>query len=64
MAAVTYTGSRFSRPQTETRVNDTATVAKEMPSANEIAACKWLPDRELAVYAAEYQRNGFQGGLN
>ena len=40
------------------------TVAKEMPSANEIAACKWLPDRELAVYAAEYHRNGFQGGLN
>ena len=40
------------------------TVAKEMPSANEIAACKWLPDGELAVYAAEYQRNGFQGGLN
>ena len=37
------------------------TVAKEMPSANEIAACKWLPDGELAVYAAEYQRNGFQG---
>ena len=40
------------------------TVAKEMPSASEIAACKWLPDHELAVYAAEYQRNGFQGGLN
>jgi pimeloyl-ACP methyl ester carboxylesterase len=41
-----------------------ATVAKEMPSAAEITACKWLPDHELAVYAAEYQRNGFQGGLN
>ena len=41
-----------------------ATVAKEMPSAAEIAACRWLPDSELAVYAAEYQRNGFQGGLN
>jgi pimeloyl-ACP methyl ester carboxylesterase len=40
------------------------TVAKEMPSGGEIAACKWLPDHELAVYAAEYQRNGFQGGLN
>jgi len=39
------------------------TVAKEMPSAAEIAANKWLPDSELAVYAAEYQRNGFQGGL-
>jgi pimeloyl-ACP methyl ester carboxylesterase len=41
-----------------------AAVAKEMPSAAEIAACEWLPDRELAVYAGEYQRNGFQGGLN
>jgi pimeloyl-ACP methyl ester carboxylesterase len=40
-----------------------ATVAKEMPSPAEIAANKWLPDSELAVYAAEYQRNGFQGGL-
>src|SRR5258708_10320721 len=39
-------------------------VAKEMPSAAEIAACQWLPDRELAVYAGEYGRNGFQGGLN
>ena len=41
-----------------------AGVAKEMPSAAEIAACQWLPDRELAVYAEEYGRNGFQGGLN
>jgi pimeloyl-ACP methyl ester carboxylesterase len=41
-----------------------AAVAKEMPSPAEIAACKWLPDSELAVYAAEYRRNGFQGGLN
>jgi pimeloyl-ACP methyl ester carboxylesterase len=41
-----------------------AAVAKEMPSAAEIAACAWLPDRELAVYAEEYRRNGFQGGLN
>jgi pimeloyl-ACP methyl ester carboxylesterase len=41
-----------------------ATVAREMPSAAEIAACRWLPDSELAVYSAEYERNGFQGGLN
>jgi pimeloyl-ACP methyl ester carboxylesterase len=41
-----------------------AAVAKEMPSAAEIAACRWLPDNELAVYAGEYERNGFQGGLN
>jgi pimeloyl-ACP methyl ester carboxylesterase len=39
------------------------TVAHEMPSAAEIAACQWLADSELAVYAAEYQRTGFAGGL-
>jgi len=39
------------------------TVAPVMPSAAEIAACKWLPDSELAVYTAEYARTGFQGGL-
>jgi pimeloyl-ACP methyl ester carboxylesterase len=41
-----------------------AAVAKEMPSAAETAACEWLPDRDLAVYAEEYRRTGFQGGLN
>lgn len=40
------------------------TVAAEMPSAAEIAACKWLPDHELRVYSAEYARNGFQGGCS
>ena len=40
-----------------------ATVAKEMPSAAEIAANQWLPDSELAFYSAEYARTGFQGGL-
>jgi pimeloyl-ACP methyl ester carboxylesterase len=39
------------------------TVAAEMPSAAEIAACRWLPEGELAVYAAEFGRTGFQGGL-
>jgi len=39
------------------------TVATEMPSPAQIAACKWLPDEELRVYAGEYGRNGFQGGL-
>lgn len=39
------------------------TVAHEMPSPAQIAACHWLPDEELAVYVAEYSRNGFQGGL-
>jgi len=40
-----------------------ATVAPEMPSPGEIAACRWLSDDELAVYGGEYQRTGFQGGL-
>ena len=39
------------------------TVAAEMPSAAAIAANKWLPDSELRVYAEEYGRTGFQGGL-
>ena len=45
--------------------NDTMAeaVAPFMPSSQAIAACKWLPDTDLAVYAAEYQRTGFQGGL-
>lgn len=38
-------------------------VAVDMPTAAQIAACQWLPDRELAVYASEYGRTGFQGGL-
>jgi len=40
------------------------TVAKEMPSAAEIAGNKWLPDSELKIYSDEYGRTGFQGGLN
>jgi pimeloyl-ACP methyl ester carboxylesterase len=40
-----------------------ATVAAEMPSPAQIAACRWLPESELAVYSGEYRRTGFQGGL-
>ena len=39
-------------------------VAAEMPSAAEIAANRWLPDADLRIYAEEYGRTGFQGGLN
>ena len=39
------------------------TVAEEMPSAAQIAANRWLPERELAFYSSEYARTGFQGGL-
>src|SRR5467141_2624157 len=44
--------------------NMAETVAPEMPSPAEIAVCRWLPESELAVYSAEYQRTGFQGGLH
>ncbi len=36
------------------------TVAPEMPDA----ACDWLSEAELAVYAAAFAETGFQGGLN
>ncbi|HWQ38482.1 MAG TPA: alpha/beta hydrolase [Burkholderiales bacterium] len=39
------------------------TVAPETPSPAQVAACKWLTEEELRVYSAEYERNGFQGGL-
>jgi pimeloyl-ACP methyl ester carboxylesterase len=40
-----------------------ATVAAEMPSPKAIASCQWLPDHELRIYSREYERTGFQGGL-
>ena len=43
--------------------NMAQTVAEEMPSAEEIALNRWLPDSELAFYSAEFARTGFQGGL-
>ncbi len=39
------------------------TVAPFMPSAAEIAACKWLTEAEVEVYATEYGRAGFTGAL-
>lgn len=38
-------------------------VESEMPTPETIAACRWLPDRELKLYVQEYARTGFQGGL-
>ena len=38
-------------------------VAPDMPSPAEVAANAWLPEAEMAVYAGEYARTGFQGGL-
>jgi pimeloyl-ACP methyl ester carboxylesterase len=39
------------------------TVARQAPSATQIAECLWLPESELRVYSDEYARTGFQGGL-
>ena len=44
-------------------LNMAQTVAAEMPGAGEIARCGWLTEEEMAVFAAEYGRTGFQGGL-
>ncbi len=38
-------------------------VAPYAPSAAEARDCDWLTDDELAVYAREFARTGFQGGL-
>lgn len=40
------------------------TVAAEMPSEAEIAACRWMTEGDLRVYSTEFARTGFQGGLN
>lgn len=37
---------------------------RDHPSDEEISRNTWLTDSELTVYAAEYARTGFQGGLN
>ena len=39
------------------------TVAEAMPTAAEIAACRWMTEDEMKVFSTEYERNGFQGGL-
>jgi len=40
-----------------------ATVAPEAPSASQIAACAWLTEPEMVVYAESFAHTGFQGGL-
>lgn len=40
-----------------------AAVAPYMPASLEIAACRWMPDDDLLVFAAAFERTGFQGGL-
>lgn len=39
-------------------------VAHDMSSEDSSLTTKWLPDEELSVYVQEWERSGFQGGLN
>jgi pimeloyl-ACP methyl ester carboxylesterase len=41
-----------------------ATAAEHKPTPAEVAACKWMTEPDLQVYAQEFERTGFQGGLN
>ena len=43
--------------------NMAETAAEYMPTAVEVAANKWFTEEDVAVYASEYGRIGFQGGL-
>jgi pimeloyl-ACP methyl ester carboxylesterase len=43
--------------------NMAQTVAPEMPSPAQVAACRWLTEGELGIYSEEFSRTGFQGGL-
>ncbi len=41
-----------------------ATMSEHKPSPAEVAACKWMTEADLQIYSREFQRTGFQGGLN
>lgn len=40
------------------------TVRPFQPSVADVASNRWLTEAEIAIYTAEYERTGFQGGLN
>jgi pimeloyl-ACP methyl ester carboxylesterase len=40
------------------------TMAEHMPTQEQITACRWMTEQDLQVYASEFTRTGFQGGLN
>jgi pimeloyl-ACP methyl ester carboxylesterase len=41
-----------------------ATMAAKMPGKAYVANCKWMTEADLRVYSTEFERTGFQGGLN
>ncbi len=43
--------------------NMAETVAPDMPDDSTVATCDWLTEEDLKVYTEEFQRTGFQGGL-
>jgi pimeloyl-ACP methyl ester carboxylesterase len=40
------------------------TMAAHMPTKEYVANCKWMTEADLRVYSSEFERTGFQGGLN
>ena len=40
------------------------TMAEHKPSSEYIAACQWMTEVDLDIYATQFARTGFQGGLN
>ena len=73
-AATSPSSSQHSRPKSSPRCRATISWIstrgwprpwrRTCPRKTRSRLCAWLPDDELAVYAAEYARIGFQGGLN
>jgi pimeloyl-ACP methyl ester carboxylesterase len=43
--------------------NMAETVAPHMPSHAHVDNCHWLTEAEITVYSSEFERTGFQGGL-
>lgn len=51
-------------PLDKTMPETVADIMSREPQENVQRSHEWLSDEELAVYVAEYDRTGFQGGLN
>jgi len=63
-----YTASEFAKMPTyyvmDLNKGMAETMAEHQPSTEYIAACRWMSEADLDVYAAQFARTGFQGGLN